>query len=80
MIICRTIVVRIRNIPNAMATTKAVFIVPINGSVVIASFGCIQSAGMTSSKPKKLPNRKPKIVEKTPALLKHAASSIFLKW
>ena len=50
------------NIPNATAATNTVFIEPMNGSVVIASFGCSQRAGMTFSNPKKLPNKNPKIV------------------
>lgn len=37
LIICRTIPVRIMNIPNATAATNTVFIEPMNGSVVIAS-------------------------------------------
>ena len=66
------------NIPNATAATNTVFIEPMNGSVVIASFGCSQRAGMTFSNPKKLPNKNPKITENTAQVLMIAARSIFL--
>ena len=61
-------VVRIKNIPNTMATTKTVFIFPSPGTKIIDSTGLNHTASITSSKPKILPNIKPKKVEKIPAI------------
>ena len=61
-------VTRMRNIPKTMATTKIVFICPSPGTSVIASTGLSHRASMVCSKPKILPNIKPKKVEKIPAV------------
>ena len=65
---CSTIVTRVRNIPKTIAHTRIVLIEPTPGSVIISSRGLSQSAGMTSSNPKILPNMNPNIVEKIPAI------------
>ena len=73
----KIMVSRMIPIPSAIATTKTVFKFPINGSFVIASFGLSQSGSMMFSKPKTLPKRKPKIVEKIPQQEMIAARFIF---
>ena len=52
--------------PRAMAVTNTVFNRPTKGRAVMASAGRSQRAGITSSKPKTLPKRKPKMVEQNP--------------
>ena len=74
----RIIVVRIRNIPKTTATTRTVLIDPMPGSVIFEVRGLSHSAGVTFSKPKHEPNRKPNIVENTPAQEIIPNSGIFL--
>ena len=72
------IVRRIIPMPRAMAVTNTVFNRPTKGRAVMASAGRSQRAGITSSKPKTLPKRKPKMVEQNPQQEMMAARSSFL--
>ena len=78
VVMFKIIVKRMTPMPRAMATTNTVFRRPTNGRSVMASVGFNHSAGITSSNPKTLPKRHPKIVEKNPQQEMMAARSIFL--
>ena len=64
--------------PKTIAHTRTVLMDPTPGSVTIASRGLSQTASMTSSNPKILPNMKPKNVEDIPASAMIPARSMCL--
>ena len=70
---------KITAIPIPIATTKTVFSFPIKGRLVMASAGLSHRGSIMFSKPKILPKRKPKIVEKNPQQAMIAARFAFLK-
>ena len=61
--------------PNKNAATKTILILPRKGKVIIELRGLINDS---NSNPKKLPNKAPKIQEKTPAAQIIPARSIIL--
>ena len=71
-------VISMINIPIPTVITKTVFKFPIIGRAVMAFAGRNHIAGKISSKPKKLPNKKPKITENIPQRPIIAARADFL--